>query len=199
MALPRFSPGFGVRLFAIYGLLAVAPWPGLRDGYADAFRAVGDGLFNPYGENGWVRFDRLDDASTIHDTKTSVGIWGKTGGNAITYSARTAGYLPVAAIVALVCATPLPWPRRLRALVWGLILVHVFIALRVWLMVLFAMCGPAGLAMYSPGVGVMKALATVVDIVSISPAASMLVPVFIWLIVCFWRDGWGALFARDAR
>lgn len=77
-------------------------------------------------------------------------------------------------------------------------MVHVFIALRVWLMVLFVMCGPVGLAMYSPGVGAMRVLATVVNVVSISPAASMLAPVFIWLVVCFGRDGWGALFPRDA-
>ncbi len=133
---PRVIVGFFVRFLIVYGILMVS-WPGLRDAYGTFFRTGGDLLFGSSGSTGLARFRSLPEMDGIRDTEMQVKKRGWRERAPFRISSWYVGYLPTAALVGLIVATPIPWSRRSRALLWGLLLVHGFIALRLALAVAY--------------------------------------------------------------
>jgi len=70
----------------------------------------------------------LEAVGSLRDTK----IVFRAGGQELTilHSTWYSGYIPTALLIALMLATPLRWPLRLRALGWGLLIVNLYLALR---------------------------------------------------------------------
>ena len=190
MFLPKRIGGFAWRLLLYYLLLGVAPWPGFREAYADLFRAGANAVFFSFAQSGRTKFEPASDASGMWDTRVIYTIVGTPMGTQSSYNAWIAGWIPLATLVALVLATPVPWSRRWRALVWGLVWTHVFILLRVYVLVLFGFSGPPGLPLLSVGPFGHKVLETALEVISVSPVTSSLVPVFIWLLVTFRYEDW---------
>lgn len=178
---------FAVRLLLVYGLLIV-PWPGLKEGYGNLFRSCGDSLFGSFGSQGVVAFRSPPKKHAAWDTLVHFRKRGNASGWKLEFSSRGWAYLPTAAVVALVLATPLPWTRRWRALILALGLVHVFIVLRVGLMLLYAF-RLESLFVVSPFWG--KFVEWACEAFSTSPVTSFLVPVVIWFVVAFPRAEWG--------
>ena len=105
------------------------------------------------------------------------------------FSSRQYAYLPTALVVALTLATPIPWPRRAWALVWGLVLIHSFVVLILWLIILHQYIESPSLSLF-----LLKPFAhrifNAVYAVLMRAHVFFVVPVMVWLIVSFRREDW---------
>lgn len=191
---PKQIAGFFLKLLVFYALLA-APWPGLQEAYSGVYSAVANSVFGSFGSDGKVRFRALAegagkmDAEFVLYTRKSLVV------PKIPHSARRTGYLPTAQVLALILATPIPWPRKWKALLWGLLAVHVFIFLRLEITLLhwFSMDEPW--ALYKPSPLGRSLLSGLYEVGADSPMLNVGAPVFIWIVATFrrsdferWRD-----------
>lgn len=176
----------------IYGLLLL-PWHGLMDAYRAGFRAVGDVLFQSVGDGGSVYFEKLSDADRVRDT--TLRLTNRTNGTRGSMDIRAAyiAYRPTAFLVALVLATPTPWSRRGWALLWGLLGVGVFVALRIWLQIFNALSNGDALSVYALGPFGKGVLMAMLKVVVYTPAMSYLAPACIWILVALRRGDWAAI------
>ena len=194
MFTPKRIGGFAWRLLLFYLLLAVAPRSGLREVYASAFRAGAGALFGTFGPHGLVRFELPDQASREQDTKVTFKNRRTGMIHSIGCSAWLMGYLPLAAFLAPMLATPIPWTRRWKALLWGVFWVHVFVVLRIFLQVLYGFCiHPPPTGLFLPGPFWMKVIGVSTDVISVSPVTTFVVPIFIWILVSFRREDWAKI------
>ncbi|MBN2562760.1 MAG: hypothetical protein JXQ75_17695 [Phycisphaerae bacterium] len=182
----RRIAGFFVRLLVFYGLLMV-PWPGVDRVYAAYFRAGGNLVLGSFGSEGKVLFlPTGEDAPASHTdamlTNRTTGSW-----RVSTYPNRYLGYAPTAALVSLVLATPVPWSRRWRALLWGLLLVHGFVVVRVALPLLKEFSEDNTLRQYSLSPFWRDVLDQVILILVTSPTSVFVAPIIIWVLVTFRR------------
>ena len=121
--LRRISVFFIICLI-VYGLLVV-PQLGLMGAYRAAFRAGGNVLFARFGSNAAVRFEPLSSSDHAKDTTLVLRKLGPpTRRGEIDIKCVYAGYRPTAFLVALVMATPIPWRRKWRALLGGVVLMR---------------------------------------------------------------------------
>ena len=185
--------GFVVRAMIVYGVL-VAPWPGLREGYANGFRFAAGMAFGHFGRDGLVSFHPLSGNDSGMDTQIRLGKRGEPYIGPIKHNTRIADYLPTSCVIALVIATPIPWSRRWKALLWGLVCVHAFIALRMTLNLVRWYCEDRVWSLYDVGPFTHKVLIWTWELVIGTPTASFVAPFFIWLIVTFLRSDWEAFF-----
>ncbi len=192
MFLTRGIGGFVFRLFLFYGLLLV-PWPGLDVGYAWVFRASGNVVLSSFGSYGDVRFDLPSEPSPKYDTELQLINRRNGWGCQMWHSSRYAGYLPTAAIIALVLATPVPWSRRWRGLLLGLVLVNVFIAVRVAISIV-CVFRDVDLFVYSSFWNRVVDLAY--EAISESTVTTILAPVLIWILVIFRPSDWEPLLGK---
>ncbi len=180
----RSSPilGFAARFLLGYGVLMVL-WPVVRGGYRELFRTGGDSFFGALCS---VRFEGLPKSEDTDDTKIFVKSRESSKWTWMTVSSRHVGFMSTAAVVGLIVATPIPWSRRARALLWGLALVHGFIALRLGVLIAYVMslAGretlPATLWNLSVDRGVLS--------IATGQAFSYIGPVVIWLLVSLRRE-----------
>jgi len=209
MLAPRSLGRFFLLSLASFLALAAIRVP-LDRAYAYLFRGAGNVLFTGFWfwPEGKVRFLNLyapDQASLInelipgelpeeyrplqpegvkdtlmvlmnHRTPASIG--------QLRTSSRSA-YWPTAMLIALVLATPLSWSRKGWALLWGLTLIHVFIALRLTLTLLgggFAVPEKA-YALFHPAAFWQRVLTGGQNVLADNPTVSFVVPVFIWFLV----------------
>ena len=183
--------GFAGRLLIFFGLLAWVPWPGFeagllfRQGYFSFVGTSASFLFGSSGPQTVILFGptaKGDKTTDIDAIVYGPGFGGWQGH----IDVWRGGYLPTVEVVALILATPIPWRRRWKALLWGLLGAHVFVAARVGITLLFAtsllrMGFFADVSPFWP-----KAMAVTYD-VCMSLAASWVVPIFIWILATFRR------------
>lgn len=181
---------FIVRLILIYVILAI-PLPGVYRGYGKAFLACANALFsaNALARNVWFEAPAAPAADwdtwmVMRDARTS-------DTSRMEFSSRAWSYLPTAAVIALTLAVPPPWPRRWRALVISLVLVHIFIVLRIWAAVLYGF-HYGGIIELGKFWG--KAAEVLLLSFSGSPVTTYVVPIIIWLLVAVGRSDWEAMF-----
>lgn len=179
-----------IRFFCIiallYGLLMV-PWPGLRETYSVAYRAAGNLIFGTFGSDGFVRFQARPSAGNRCDTEIIMVRRNVEIANALSHDPHRQAYLPTATIIALILATPLPWVRRLTALLWGLAGIHAFIVLRMAITLLHRFDGHDPWCLYALTPLLGKVLYGAYEIIVRSGTSSFLIPVFLWILVCFRR------------
>jgi len=101
------------------------------------------------------------------------------------YHSNYSGYMPTAALIALALASPFTWRRRCRVLVWGLILVNIFIAVRVAVSLVYEFRN-VDLYVFRPFWD--RAITVTYQSVSVSLTTSSLVPAFVWILVSFRRE-----------
>ncbi len=174
--------GFVFRLVLFYGLL-VAPWPGLQQAYSTVYRGACNAIFGSFGSGGVVRFG--PSAKGRPGTHAEITVRNVRSPTVATtsHSIRFTGYLPAAEVLALILATPIPWSRRWKALVWGMILVNGFVLLRVWITLLYWFSRDQPWALYHPSPFWSKFIGGLFEFASVSPACSFVVPVLIWILV----------------
>ena len=191
---------FFIGCSLVYALLIV-PWPGLLDAYRACFRAGGNVLFHSVGGSaGSVLFKPIPSGDHARDT-TLVLIKRRP------YDARAeldiksvyTGYRPTAFLIALVIATPIPWSRRWRALVWGLVWISAFVAFRMWLRLLDVFSDGNALAIYSFSPLWKSLLQTLVKIIVEQPETHYMAPAFIWILVAFRGGEWKRAFGLQPQ
>jgi hypothetical protein len=204
MVRSRQTLGFFLRLLPLYALLA-APWPWVQDAYAAAFRAAGNFAFGNFGSDGEVQFRPYEGGDPKRDTEILFRRPGHRMGGVLRNSSRLTGYLPTVEVVALVLATPIPWARRWRALLWGLVLVNAFVALRLEISLLYTWSGDNAWRLYDPSPFWRAVLGHAFHVTARSLTFAYVMPVFIWILVTFRRGdlervtGWRATAARAGR
>ena len=185
--------GFFVRCMLYYGLL-ILPWTGLTAGYGALYRAGGNLLFCRFGSGGAVQFEPLSSQDHAFDTRLVLNkIRPPTVRAELDVKAAYTGYRPTAFLVALVLATPIPWSRRLRALVWGLLWVTTFVALRTGLRLFDTFTTPGPLALYNLSAFWKGVVTGMYRVLVLTPAGHYLVPAVIWGAVTCRRGGWATL------
>ena len=186
--------GFFARFLIAYCLLMFL-WPVVCGVYGAYFRAGGDLIF---GSSGSVRFQALAEPEGLDDTKFFVrkGASGKWTFTQL--SSRHMGYLSTAAVLGLILATPVTWARRGRALLWGLVWLHGFIALRLGILVLYTFSvHTAGPLAVSQGFW-SKSLRAGILSVSVGQGLSYIAPIIIWMLVTLRREDLGAILPKRA-
>lgn len=176
--------GFVVRLLMIYGVLCI-PWPGIRQGFAALYRYAANGFFGSFGSDGVAHFQSAPTRPNNFDSQIQL-LKRDTPklGTARHDSIRT-GYFPIAETIALVLATPIPWQRRWKALLFGILLANGFVALRVYIILIYLFSVERPWALYKPSPFWNEVLTRVYDFIAIFPVAPFLVPVLIWILVSF--------------
>lgn len=188
----RLVGGFFLRLVFWY-CLAIAPitlWPAFQRGYAAFFRTCAGGVFGSFhisGRSEWVP------AVGQGDYDTTVKLWNvrmPRFDGTIYCDSRRMGYAPLSLIVALILATPLPRRRRRIAMLWGLLAVHLFIALRLEIMLLDYFCADLPLRLYTPTPFWRAVLHEVFAVIAFSFPSAFIGPAVLWVLVTFRRGDW---------
>ena len=178
--------GFVIRLLMIYGVFCI-PWPGVRQGYAALYRAAGNGLFGSFGSGGVVRFRPRQAGQGRFDSEVKIGKRGSPRFMTIAHDSII-DYFTIAETIALVLATPIPWRRRWKALLYGVLLVNGFVALEVYIVLLHWFSIEKPWALYKPSQFWNEVLARVFESIAFFPTCTFLVPVLIWILVTFRRE-----------
>ena len=197
----RVLGGFFLRFLVVF-VLVMAPWPVVGDVYAAFFRAGGNLLFSSFGSEGRVQFRRLSDREPPHaaeDTDMILVNRRTRAESVFSAGSRQQGYKPTAFVLALILATPIPWARRLRAALWGLLCVNVYVAFRVAVLLAGAFSGNNKLALFTPGPVAGFVLDYIGWVVVASYAGWLILPLGIWVLVTFRLRDWNALFRIDER
>lgn len=215
---PKLIIRFAILVVVFYSLFMI-PWPGLERGYAGIFRAGGDKIFSRFWfwSSGNVRLLDLfsptlagDLAAAIgHDLPPNARIVQPEGvkdtvmvlmnrdkpgtiGQLRTGS-RYIAYEPTAAVIALSLATPILWRRRIWVVVWGLFWVHLFIALRLSLILAGEFFNPEKkYALAHASSFWLKTLGRAEEVFSDNPTATLVIAMFIWLVAVVGLFGWSA-------
>ena len=142
------------------------------------------------GDGGSVKFSPKSRA--IHDADTTLrftSLRTNKGGTGELKAIYT-GYRPTVFLAALILATPIPWRRRGLSLLWGVLLVCGFVAVRVWLRLAVTMSNNDAIQAYVFS-GWLRGFLGALDAVFMkSPAVGYMVPALIWIVVTLRREDW---------
>ncbi len=212
---PKQLGRFFLVVLLVYAVL-MAPWPGLQRGYAYLFRAGGNAFFSHsfWFSAGKVRFLDLHSSDLVADFNAVIpgklppgfeppGLQGvkdtlmvlmnrrvPASIGQLRTSSRYVGYGPTAVLIALVVATSLPWSRRGWALLWGWLLIQVFIAFRLTLtLTANGFAAEKDYALFHPNDFWRGVLTRVESIFSDDPTVSFVVPAVVWLLVALRTSG----------
>jgi hypothetical protein len=183
--------GFVSRFVLIFGLL-IAPWPGWNGLYGQYFREFGQMVFDRDEGKCMVHFVPNEGQAGLASLDTEMTLanrdliddQGKGLVKRSELDTRSIGWVPTALTMGLILATPIPWGRRILALLGGLILIHGFI--------IFSL--QSCIWSNSPELSLMtlppfwKEVADELDYTLMNQlGASFSVPVLIWILVAFCR------------
>ena len=181
--------GFALRFMLVFTLLTVA-WPWLKQPYTAVYRGIGNTLLVRFGSDGGVLLRPSSTLGPDHDTEFVLTNWRTGSEYSFAGSIRSQGYKPTALLFALIAATPVSLRRRGRALLWGLLCIHGYIAAKLSIFLLFAFSGDNALALFAPEWAARKALDFTHWVFVVSFAAWLIVPLPIWVLVTFRRGDW---------
>ncbi len=194
---PRRIAGFFCRLLVIYGLLVI-PWPGIKAAYAALYSGSGNLFFGSLVSGGSVRFHPMSPPKGKFDTHIHLVNLRSAAKETVITSSRIPGYLPTAFLVSLVLATPLPWRRRLWALLCGLLLVNAGVVCKLFVTVLHRFSS-TGLSLLAPAPLWKKLLRLANDFAEGDVVMLLMLPVFIWILVSFRGDDIRMIVDRTRR
>ena len=178
--------GFLWRFALVYGLL-IFPWPAFNKAYGGYFRALGQATFSRSGGPRYLQFEAVPE-ELHHRLDTRIAIANRDqadrAGNVplhyLELDTRGVGWVPTALLLALILATPVSWPRRAAALIWGLIAVHGFILFSI-ASTIWNNSTELSLLTLTP---FWKSVVEGLDETLVTQmGASFVVPVFIWILV----------------
>jgi hypothetical protein len=187
-ALPlRLIAGFALRFALVYAVLIVG-WPLFAPAYRPIYCSLGNLVFG--GGEASVHFRPREtrdpfDVELVLTRKGPPEVRGRA-----TNDSHLVGYLPTVSLIALVIATPIAWKRRRRALLWGLVLVTIFVLLRMAIPIWRDFSRPDALQVYHPGPAARWVLGIAERALLSAPASWFVVPILIWVVVAFRREDW---------
>ena len=181
--------------FVLLYIVLVLPWPGWERIYGSCFRAIGRAVFSAESGRRELSFETAE--GTDHPLSTRVVIANKNMMNAdgsgpvrnLDLDALTFAWKPTALFLALAIATPIPWRRRWRALLWGMPCVQAFILL----FLAFCIWNESTEVLLVTLTPFWKHFAEETKELLVSQY-TMVVPVMVWIAVTFRReDRFGAI------
>lgn len=182
----------------VYAMLMVL-WLGWGGVYLRLYGTAANLLYRSPGSRALVYFSPSADAGdeikvTFYD-RQRVDSHGRPAPLLrIAHNVRYGVYIYVAFMIALIIASPIPWRRRTWALLWGLIAVHVFMVIRLGLLVAQLLnCKQVSLLTLSPFRQRLLLLAGQVFVINILP--SFVVVIVLWALLSFRRSDWPAIVA----
>lgn len=187
--LKRISAFFFLSLI-IYGVLAM-PWLGLQGVYRAGFCKVGNIVFGSYrfADIGSAYFQENPTLEGEKDVTIRMQkLRGRRVRGVLDINSALTGYRALVFFVAMVVATPIAWKRRVWALVWGMLLVNAFVALRVWLKLYDAFSNPGPAHFFKLGESTKELLHWCTLMLYTAPEMNFIIPAFIWLLVSFRRN-----------
>ncbi|MFQ5592196.1 MAG: hypothetical protein ACE5HE_13620 [Phycisphaerae bacterium] len=184
-----FISGFFVRALAYY-LAFLAVWPVIGNWYADTYRSTGTMVFRNFPPHGTVFIAPLDKPTKLLDSELRLGNDKTMAIRKQSFSARYHGYAPTRLMLSLILASPVPWERRIWAVIFGLLLIHVWIMFELALMVFDGYTGDHAAAMYTFSPGVMKGVAFVARVATETIVPRYVIPGVMWIVVTFRRGDW---------
>lgn len=116
---------FFTKLMLVYVLLWVA-WSILGGVYGGVYRASANVMFAQFNERARAAFSRQQDTNDRRDTRLTMTNVVTGARKQVSISTFEAGYQPIAILTALALASPINWARRLRVLLAGSVLVHIY-------------------------------------------------------------------------
>lgn len=192
MSPPKGITGFCCRVLISYGLL-VLPWPGLQPAYAAFYRGLANLTLGGFSSDIKIGFRELrDDDDRLKDVELAIRRTGTNVERTTPINSRQTGYLPTAELVALILASPIPWARRGGALLWGLLLSHVVIFIRLAITLLYALTHQPP---YIVGVsqGTSDLVYRIYEVAMKATTVSFVLPMLIWMAVTFRRGDLAAI------
>lgn len=198
--MPRPERWLGpAALFALVYTALIVPWPGVNAPYGRAFRALVGAAYSRDDARLLVYLRAAEhppraeiDTEIVVATKPA-NASGDLPARLLGLDTRSVGWVPLALLVALIVATPVPWRRRLVALALGLILINTYVLFVVGVYLWNETAGATTWTWlpYAPALG--DALEETF-VTQLGP--SFVVPVLIWAAVTFRRPDWLRLFGR---
>lgn len=173
-----------LRTILVY-VLFMLPWPGLEEDYARVFRRSGSAVFQAIGLDAelLVREKTSRNSADTYLVLRNPRLL-RSDGRSVTgkfsASSRYQFYHPTVFLLALLLPTPIAWSRKARALVWGVVFLALFLALRIVCKILLVCSESPEYAPIQVGTFWSEYLGLHLDEIWRSPSASVLVPMLIW-------------------
>lgn len=181
-------------LVVMVGLSVAFRWIG--PAYLAGYRLVGNIVIPGMGPNCDVRFEFLPEDSQYRDRyrDTKLVLQHKITRVKRTkvLGARVTGYVPTVMLIALIVATPLPWRRRGRALLWGVAIMQGIVILRTALLVLYVVSHDETLQAMKLGPTADYLVVSAFNAFVRSTLSSYVLATLVWIGVCLRKSGWDA-------
>ena len=178
--------GFVFFTLLYLGVLLM-PWSGRMAVYSDVFQAVGNVICKPFGRQYSLRFIPPPPGKMVQACQAEFTNRTRNASGTLPLDTQREGYAPTAVVVALVLATPIPWRRRWRALLGGVLAVQGFVALRVTLLLLAWISGDNPIAALTLSPCWTQVLNQALAVLVKAPPSVYVVPLFIWILVTLRR------------
>ena len=184
-----------VLLTLTYFFLAALLIP--RGSYAPRFQAAATLMFQLVPSDLTAKLSPVNEPGSLNDTRLHVGRQSGRFPGGMSFEARRHGFVPTALLVSLILATPVPWRRRGSALAIGLVAIHGFLALRLWVTALLGLSVVRmdGQRLLPLSRFLTDAVALVDKLLSDDLHITFVVPVLVWLLVTVRPDDLSALTA----
>jgi len=169
----------------------MSPWLGFGKAYSRLYLAGASALFKSFGSKGVVLFNKSDDAEFDIDIRLYNKAQADKNGHVpiikTRHTSRHDGYMYITFMTALILASPISWKRKLWALLTGLILIHGFIALKLWIRLLHAF-STKPLCLFTPSSFWRRMLNIAHQQFIVNISFGFVVSIFIWILVSFRRE-----------
>jgi hypothetical protein len=181
--------GFFARAL-VYYIALLFLWMLIGEAYASTYRTVGNTIFQKFPPHGRVRIIPKERPTRLLDSTLRLGNVETRGVLAQDFSARYHGYAPTRLMLSLILASPIPWSRRIWALLWGTALIHVWIVFELSLMILDGYTGDHGAAMFTYNPTIMKNVKWIFHVAVETIVPRYVIPSLLWILVTFRRGDW---------
>jgi hypothetical protein len=188
-------------LVVVYCLI-MACWPVLGKVYTRFYCVGANFLFGSFGSKGIVEFVESKEAGKDIEVRLYNAQRRDQNGAMIgvraSHSSREDGYIYAAFLVALIAATPITVKRKLWALLWGLVLLHCFIALKLAVRLIDGFSNePVRLFVISSFWK--KGFYTFYQEFIVNVTFGFVVAIFIWVLVTFRRGDWSRIISAGGQ
>jgi hypothetical protein len=183
----------------VYGLL-MALWPIWGAIYSGLYSIGANHLLGSFGSRALVYFNPSGDEVkiTFYDRQRVDRRGRPIPLMRIVHDVHYGVYIYVAFLIALIVATPIPRRRRAWALLWGLLAIHAFMAIRLTLLIIQLLSSKQiGLLVLSRFWQYLLVLGAQVFVINILP--SFVVVIVLWVLLSFRRKDWPGIMMPQGR
>ncbi|MCH8148282.1 MAG: hypothetical protein IH987_09865 [Planctomycetes bacterium] len=170
-----------IAAFGFFGLSLANPVWGIDEDKVTAVKCTATGSVRITGAAG-----ASEDGAMVGKRGSRKEVW-------TTLSSWHVAFFSTAILCGLILASPISRKRRVHSLIWGLLLLHVLVGLRMTIIVVY------NLSMHNPspllaGDGFWsRSLRSGIGWASTGQMVSYLVPIGVWILVCFRHEDLGPL------